>query len=278
MEAGARPVPLLAFRGGRLAPEERQVPRETAIALVYDGVTQAVMMVTPADLEDFALGFTLTEGIVASAAEIREIAIRPRADGIELGITLSARRAFDQARRRRLLTGPTGCGLCGVDSLAAAARPLRRLDAGLTVGPGEIVAALAALGPAQALNHRTRAVHGAGFWVPGQGLAALREDVGRHNALDKLAGALSRAGLAGAAGLVLLTSRVSVEMVQKTVLLGAPILVAVSAPTSLAITTAERAGLTLVAVARDDEFEVFTHPGRIAAPRADSGPASDDGL
>ncbi len=266
MASGARPAPLLAFRDGRLATEERQIPEETAIALVYDGVTQAVMMATPADLEDFALGFTLTEGIIAGAGEIREIAVRPEADGIALCVTLSARRAFDHARRRRLLTGPTGCGLCGVDSLAAAVRPLCRVADGLTVDPGEIIAALAALGPAQTLNHRTRAVHGAGFWVPGQGLAALREDVGRHNALDKLVGALSRAGIAGAAGVVLLTSRVSVEMVQKTVLLGAPILVAVSAPTSLAVATAERAGLTLVAVARDTEFEVFTHPRRITAP------------
>lgn len=266
MASGARPAPLLAFRDGRLATEERQIPEETAIALVYDGVTQAVMMATPADLEDFALGFTLTEGIIAGAGEIREIAVRLEADGIALCVTLSARRAFDHARRRRLLTGPTGCGLCGVDSLAAAVRPLCRVADGLTVDPGEIIAALAALGPAQTLNHRTRAVHGAGFWVPGQGLAALREDVGRHNALDKLVGALSRAGIAGAAGVVLLTSRVSVEMVQKTVLLGAPILVAVSAPTSLAVATAERAGLTLVAVARDTEFEVFTHPRRITAP------------
>ena len=142
-------------------------------------------------------------------------------------------------------------------------RPARRVEAALAASPDDISAALAALDPAQALGRETRAVHAAAFWTRGAGLVAVREDVGRHNALDKLVGAISRTSVTPGEGIVLLTSRVSVEMVQKTAALGSPVIVAVSAPTALAVRMADAAGITLVAVARADGFEVFTHPHRI---------------
>ena len=257
------------WKDGRAQAANRSVPEETAVALVYDGSTEAVMMATPADLEDFAIGFSLTEGLVRHPAEIRGLEILPVADGVEARMWLAPDRSREASTRRRTRAGPTGCGLCGVDSLAEAARlrqvrPLAALD---PVAADRLLEAMAALDAAQRLGPETRAVHAAGFWRPGAGpnagLVALREDVGRHNALDKLVGALARAGEADFGGAVLLTSRVSVEMVQKTASLGAPLLVAVSAPTALAVRTAEAAGITLAAIARRDGFEVFTHPHRV---------------
>jgi FdhD protein len=187
----------------------------------------------------------------------------PQDKGIELRLWLTPDRGRNLAERRRRIAGPTGCGLCGVESLDAAVPACPRVGAGLSVRPEEIAAALAALPPAQALHQRTRAVHGAAFWSRTRGLVALAEDVGRHNALDKLIGRLHRNRAETADGIAVLTSRVSVEMVQKAAVAGVPVLVAISAPTALALQTAERAGITLVAVARADGFEVFTHPHRI---------------
>jgi FdhD protein len=221
------------------------------------------MMATPADLEDFGIGFSLTEGLVASAGEITGLEIVPGALGIEVRMWLRQPASAALAARRRNLAGPTGCGLCGIDSLTEAARTPPRVGEGLRVTPAHIHAALAKLAPAQALGAGTRAVHAAGLWTPADGLVALREDVGRHNALDKLAGALARTGRRADDGLLLLTSRVSVEMAQKAAMMGVQVLVAVSAPTALAVRTAEAAGMTLVAVARDDAFEVFAHEERI---------------
>ena len=243
---------------------ERIIPEETAIAFTYDGGSYAVMMATPHDLEDFALGFSFTEGLISSPADIRQLDIVEHDAGIELRMWLAEPRAAALSERRRYLAGPTGCGLCGIDSLDEAVRAPTRVGDGGTFTPAEIMRALEALPPRQELNRQTRAIHAAAFWRPGDGLVAVREDVGRHNALDKLAGALARDNVFGHDGMVLLTSRVSVEMVQKTAAVGAPLIVAVSAPTALALRTAQTAGITLVAVARGDGFEIFTHPHRVA--------------
>lgn len=242
----------------------RNVPEETPVALVYDGTTHAVMMASPIDLADFAVGFSLTEGIVRRAAEIGSLEIVEHASGIELRMWLVAEAGMAQSRRRRALVGPTACGLCGIESLESAVRQPQRVDADLVVSAADIRSAMEGLVPLQALNQMTGAVHGAAFWQPGRGVVLIREDVGRHNALDKLAGAMVREGLAAETGVAVLTSRVSVEMVQKAAALGVPVVAAVSAPTALAIRTAEAAGITLIAVARRDAFEIFTHPNRIA--------------
>jgi FdhD protein len=248
----------------------RAIPEETAIALSYDGGSYAVMMATPRDLEDFAIGFSLSEEVISSARQIRALDIVALDNGIDIQMWLDASRADGLRERRRHIAGPTGCGLCGIDSIAEAVKPAAIVASGLQVSPQQIMAAMAALPPLQQLNLATRAVHAAAFWHPRQGVVALREDVGRHNALDKLAGALARQSFSGADGIVLLTSRVSVEMVQKTAAMGTSVIVSVSAPTALAVRTAQAANITLCAIARADGFEVFSHPHRIS-----SGASSD---
>lgn len=242
----------------------RAIPAEVPVAFVYDGTTYAVMMASPTDLENFAIGFSLAEGIIAAPEDIQSLDIVEQERGIELRVWLVPDRGRRLAQRRRNMAGPTGCGLCGVESLEAALPSCPYVIIETIVTAQDIAAAQATLERAQVLNRHTRAVHGAGFWTKAKGLIAIAEDVGRHNALDKLLGGLRRTGIQAGGGIVLLTSRVSVEMVQKTAVAGAPIIVAMSAPTALALKTAQEAGVTLVAVARADGFEVFTHPHRIA--------------
>lgn len=253
------------WRDGSLSDGTRLIPEETALALTYNGGTYAVMMGTPQDLRDFAIGFSLSEGIVHAPDEIETLDIVELDDGIELRMWLAPDKAARISERRRHIAGPTGCGLCGIDSIAEAVRPAAIVPKGRSFSPRDIMTAMAAIAPLQAINHKTRAAHAAAFWTPARGIVALREDVGRHNALDKLAGALAQARVVASEGMVLLTSRVSVEMVQKTATIGAPLMVAVSAPTALAVRMADAAGITLAAIARADGFEVFTHAARITA-------------
>jgi FdhD protein len=276
-----RTVNRKVWRDGNASESARVIPEETALALTYNGGTYAVMMGTPQDLEDFAIGFSLSEGIIQSPEDIDSLDIVNLEDGIELRMWLAQSKADRLSERRRQIAGPTGCGLCGIDSIAEAIRPAAVVAPGGSFSPQQITAAIQSIPPLQQINVATRAVHAAAFWTPARGIVALREDVGRHNALDKLAGALAQqkvaAGeqkVAAGDGMVLLTSRVSVEMVQKTAAMGAPLMVAVSAPTALAVRMADAAGITLAAIARADGFEVFTHPGRIAAEIAAQGAAA----
>ncbi len=258
----ARRVLRQAWRNGSTLTGERTLAEEVPVAFSYDGAAHAVLMATPDDLEDFALGFSYTEGIITAPAEIADLAVVSVADGIVLRMWLTGDRSDAFIARRRRFVGPAGCGMCGLESLAEANRTIPMSDYDLQVTRQDIAEAVAALPANQSLNMQTRAVHAAAFWQPGQGLV-LREDVGRHNALDKLAGALLRTGRSAADGVVVLSSRISIELVQKAGMMGAAIIVGVSAPTALAVRTAEMAGLTLVGIARDDGFEVFTHPERI---------------
>jgi FdhD protein len=261
-------LPREQYRAGTASLGTRAVAEEVPVAFTCRGCSYAVMMATPSDLEDFAIGFSLTEGLAAAADEIAGVTVRPRDDGIVLDIDL-ADAAMDRFwKRRRLLAGPSGCGLCGVESIAQALRPVVQVHGSRRFTPAEIGEAMAALPRHQTLNRETRAVHAAALWQPGRGIVAVREDIGRHNALDKLVGALAREGVAARDNLLLLTSRISVELVQKACAAGATTIAAISAPTALAIRIAETAGMTLIGVARDDGFEVFTAPARVATAAA----------
>ena len=264
-----RSIACLSFGAGT-GQGQRALPEEVAVALSFNGTTQAVMMATPDDLIDFAYGFALTEGI-ALPDEIDGIEVVDLPNGIDVQIWLKTDAEVRLSKRRRNMAGPVGCGLCGIDSLDEALRKLKPVsNSSFTMRPSEVMAAIAALPEAQPLHDATRAVHAAGFWA-GR-LIAAREDVGRHNALDKLAGHLVRASLhptGDAMGAVLLTSRVSIDMVQKVAAMGAPMLIAVSAPTAHAVTLADEAGITLIALARPDRFEAFTHMDRLLPETAD---------
>lgn len=264
LPSASRHVRRIAWRSGEFVEGERALPEETAVALTYNGSTQAVMMASPTDLEDFAIGFSLTERIVTRADEIESLDILALEEGIEARLWIAESCARRLGERRRMMAGPTGCGLCGVDSLAEALSEPALVHSSESFPSAAITAATDALSTAQTLHRETRAVHAAGFWAPSHGLVAAREDLGRHNAVDKLVGAMTASAVEAGQGIVAVTSRVSVEIVQKVAVLGAPVLVAVSAPTALAVRMAERAGMTLVAIARGGDFEVFTHTERVA--------------
>ena len=258
----AQRVQRQVWRNGSTLLGERTLAEEVPVAFSYDGATHAVLMATPDDLEDFAVGFSYTEGIITAPAEIAELAVVGVADGIVLRIWLTRDRSDALTARRRRFVGPAGCGMCGLESLAEANRAIPIVSNACNASRQDIAGAVAALPARQQLNSQTRAVHAAAFCESDRGLV-LREDVGRHNALDKLAGALLRRGRSAAEGIIVLSSRISIELVQKAGMMGAAIIVGVSAPTALAVRTAEASGLTLVGIARDDGFEVFTHPERI---------------
>lgn len=255
----------LALAGAdRMVPQSRQLAEEVAVAVVVNGSTLAVLMASPADIADFAHGFLLTEGIVTCLTEIDSYAEVAHPQGLEARFWLCADRAEALARRRRAMAGPVGCGLCGIDSLAEALRPLPRVTVpGPLLAPAEVMAAGHALRAGQRLHDQTRAAHAAGFLKPGAGILALREDIGRHNALDKLIGHLWRSGIAPGQGAVIVTSRLSVELVQKAAVAGIPALIAVSAPTAAALRAATAAGITLIANLRKDGFDLMAHPQRL---------------
>jgi len=264
---GARATPRLAF-GPAVSPGDRVLPEEVAVALSFNGTTQAVMMATPADLEDFGYGFALTEGI-AGLGEVLSVEVEALPRGYDVQVWLRPEAEDRLAARRRVMAGPVGCGLCGIDSIDQALREVPVVaPSAFGMTPAQVMAAVAALPGEQRLHDATRAVHGAAFWN-GRVLLA-REDVGRHNALDKLVGAMARASLQPE-GAVVLTSRVSTDMVQKVAMLGAAVIIAVSAPTVAAVELAERAGITLVALAKGDRFEVFSHTDRLRMEEAHVG-------
>lgn len=256
-----RPARRLTAGGSETLDET--VAEEVAVALVYNGISHAVMMATPCDLEDFARGFSLTERIIERPSEIYDIEVEPVGRGIEVRLEIAAQRMAGLQERRRSLAGRSGCGLCGVDSLDAALRSIPAVTDPRPVARSSIERAMAELPEHQKINRANSATHAAG-WASADGtLVAVREDVGRHNALDKLAGALVRSGGAEPGGFVVVTSRCSYEMVQKAAAIGASAIAAVSAPTSLAIETAEQAGIALAAFVRDERLTVYAHAERI---------------
>lgn len=251
----------------------RPLVREAPVALVCNATTLAVMMASPTDLKDFALGFALTEGILRTPGEMEDLEIIEHPQGFEARFWLHGASASRLARRQRAMIGPVGCGLCGIDSLAKVDRPLPRLpDGALRLRRAEACAAPDLLRAHQPDHDRTHASHAAGFLQPGAGIVLAREDVGRHNALDKLAGALLRTGLDPADGALVLTSRVSTEMVQKAVMLGVPAVIAVSAATDYALRLARRANLTLITRARNGSCELLSAPHRLQPDRARAAP------
>jgi FdhD protein len=222
------------------------------------------MMATPSDLEDFVLGFSLTEELIRTPADLLSLEIVRYSQGIEIQATVSPECDVVIAGRTRKLTGRTGCGICGSDSIAVVLKEPRAVPAGTRIRPAAIQAALEALTERQTLNAATGAVHAAAWASANGSIELVREDVGRHNALDKLIGAAVKSGLDPATGFVVVTSRASFEMVQKAMILGAPLLAAISGPTGLAVRVAEQSGMTLVGFARKDKLTVYTHPDRVA--------------
>lgn len=274
------PAPASPSPGSALRPVERwrqgqrsrfadHIAEEMPVAFVYNGQPFAVMMATPADLEDFALGFALSEGIVEDIAEIGIERIEPLLEGVEIRLTIPQVRADALERRRRSLSGRSGCGICGSELLETALRQPAPVRTDVRIDVAALRRALRELQHAQALNARTGATHAAGWAAPDGGLRLLREDVGRHNALDKLIGAMLRTGEDAGGGFLVVTSRASYEMAMKAASAGIALMAAVSAPTALAISLAERANLTLIGFAREDGHAVYTHPQRLLPERPD---------
>jgi len=250
------------YRDGTQHQKQDCLAEETPIALIYNGVAHAVMLATAQDLEDFALGFSLSEGIIQNASELYDVEIQKQDNGVELHCRISGERFAYLKDRRRTLAGKTGCGLCGAESLAQAVRYPAPVGQDVFFKPAAIRAGLQAIQPLQTLQQLTGATH-ASAYVTAEGVIELvREDVGRHNALDKLIGALARLPHDND-GFIITTSRASFEMVQKVATAGVAMLVAVSAPTGLAVRVAQACGLTLVGFARHDRYVVYSRVNRI---------------
>ena len=255
---GAAVVRLLADGGVERA--SRPLAAEVPVSLTYNGIAHVVMMCTPQDMEDFAIGFSLAEGIVESPAELLGVEVREVASGLLVRVDIPPARSEQLIGRRRGLVGQTGCGICGVTELEHAIRAVRTVPPPPVIAPQAVFRALEALSDHQPLNRATGAVHAAAFADAEGNILLAREDVGRHNALDKLVGAMAREGRNAASGFAVMTSRCSFELVQKCAGAGIPTLVTVSAPTDLAADLARRAGLTLIALARRDSALVLSDP------------------
>lgn len=259
-----RQISVDRWQNGQHEQRQDYVAEEVPISLVYNGIPHVVMLATPTNLEEFALGFSITEGIIKSPQELLSARVYHRSNGIEVQIKIPEQRFQCLSDKGRNLTGRTGCGLCGASTLKQAIRhPGPVSNGGLVLSAEELRSALAGIKQYQKLNQITGAIHAAAWAVPGQGILDIREDVGRHNALDKLIGFLLRTDKDLSAGFIVVTSRASYEMVQKTAWVGVSLLVAISAPTGLAIRLANEAGLTLVGFARDNQHVIYTHPQRL---------------
>jgi FdhD protein len=260
LPAPSRQQAVLRLRAGAVTDAVDHLAEEVPVALVYNGISHAVMMATPRDLEAFALGFSLTEAIIDSAAECYGIEVEVGEAGVAVHLEIASRAFMALKERRRSLTGRTGCGLCGVDSLDQVYRSLPVLTRATPVTRSAVVRALAGLKGEQPLNRLTGATHAAAWCSANGDLVIVREDVGRHNALDKVIGAMAGLKERDPDGFMLISSRVSVEMAQKTAMAGVAALVAVSAPTAAAIRLAEGCGMTVIAFARGEDFVCYAHP------------------
>jgi formate dehydrogenase accessory protein FdhD len=270
-EAGLRDTPWTTSVPGQitritdkgLLEQEEELVEEVPVALVYNGISHAVMLATPNDIADFALGFSLTEGILQSPSELYDVDVVELTNGIEARLDIATERFVTLKDRRRNLTGRTGCGLCGVESLDAAVRNPAPVDDGLRVTPDAIHKALDNLSELQLVHKKTGAAHAAAFALADGTVLYAREDVGRHNALDKLLGALAKNKVDPKSGFVVVTSRASYEMVQKTASQGIALLAAVSAPTAYARRLAEESNVTLIGMTRGNRMTVYAHKERI---------------
>ncbi|HEX4986787.1 MAG TPA: formate dehydrogenase accessory sulfurtransferase FdhD [Burkholderiales bacterium] len=257
-----RTVAAVRLEDGAGAPVSEEIAEEAPVALVYNGVPHVVVMATPADLEDLALGFSLSEGVVASPAELGGMEVVPEQAGYSVYLSVPEARVEDIERRRRNMAARTGCGLCGAQTIEQAMRAIPRVVPAPGIGRAAVLRAMRDLPARQSLNAATGAVHAAGWAAAGGELRLVREDVGRHNALDKLVGAMVSGRIDAASGFVVVTSRASYEMVQKAAMAGVGLLAAVSAPTALAVRVAREAGMTLAGFTRGARCVVYADEAR----------------
>lgn len=263
IHAAAREFPSVRWDHGRVVARGEAVADEVPVALVYNGISHAVMLASPSDLEDFGIGFSLSESIVSRVGDIREVAVASIPGGIAVNLTISTEAFAKLKERRRNLAGRTGCGLCGTESIDQVFRSLPDVARGYRIDVDALHRATEQLGDLQPLHARTGAIHAAAWGRADGGLGLVREDVGRHNALDKLIGAMARHATSFDSGFALLTSRASSEMVQKVATMGISLVAAISAPTGLAIEIAQRTGVTLLGFVRDGRHTVYTHAERL---------------
>jgi FdhD protein len=253
------------WHDGRVSAAADEVAEEVPVSLVFNGMPHVVMMASPADLEDFALGFCLSEGVLQRPEELYATEVAAVNEGVEIRMDINLERFLPLEEQRRNLAGRTGCGLCGAETIEQAVRHPARVGRGVEVTPTALQAAYARLAERQQLNRITGAVHAAAWATPSGELVAVREDVGRHNALDKMIGAMAREGRSFEEGFALITSRASFEMAQKAATVGITLIAAISAPTGLAIRLAEETGLTLIGFARASQCNVYANPQRLTS-------------